>query len=228
MYAFLLILLLPFSDIHRQLCVNERYEEAVKFSKFKACSKNHSFHFWQAVAYFKLGNKAEATKSLKNYLFPMYKTVLVERYQVVAEKMLEDLDNWKEGDLGDISRDMDNSARRLRNAKADNKTREIQTEIIAKLDKMIKDTEDEMNKANQSQQSSGTGSPKIGLQESKIMETPGEGKVDNKKLIQSSEVWGKMPEKEKIKAMEALGRQLPPHIREAAEGFSKKLNKGKN
>lgn len=212
---------LQFGDVHRQLCMAERYEQAIAISKF--VKYEHSIHFWQAVAYFKTGNKVEAKKSLKNYLIPLSDVKLVERYQVVAEKMLEDLEEWKENDLGDISRDMDNSARRLRLNRADAKTKTIQTNIITKLDKMIKDTEDEMNKANQSA-GAGSPQPQNPIGDSKIMETPGEGNVENKKLIQSSEVWGKMPAKEKIKAMEALNRQLPPHIREAAEGFSKKLN----
>jgi len=55
------------------------------------------------------------------------------------------------------------------------------------------------------------------------MNGAGPGEVENKKLITTAEVWGKMPEKDKVKALEAVNRQLPPHIREAAEGFSKKL-----
>lgn len=212
---------LQFGDLHRQLCIAERYEQAIAISKL--VRYDHSIHFWQAVAYFKTGNKVEAKKSLKNYLIPLSDVKLVERYQVVAEKMLEEIEDWKADDMGDISRDMDNSARRLRIGRADQKTKVIQTNIITKLDKMIKDAEDEMNKANQV---AGASSPRTQnpIGDSKIMEGPGEGNVENKKLVQSTDVWGKMPEKEKIKAMETINKQLPPHIREAAEGFSKKLN----
>ena len=62
--------------------------------------------------------------------------------------------------------------------------------------------------------------------DSKIMNGAGPGEVENKKLIITAEVWGKMPEKDKVKALEAVNRQLPAHIREAAEGFSKKLQTG--
>lgn len=59
------------------------------------------------------------------------------------------------------------------------------------------------------------------------MNGAGNGEVENKKLITTAEVWGKMPEKEKIKALEGVNRQLPSHIREAAEGYSKKLQGSK-
>ena len=58
------------------------------------------------------------------------------------------------------------------------------------------------------------------------MNGAGEGKVDNKKLIANLELWGKMPEKERIKALEAISREYPPHYREAIEGYLKELAKG--
>lgn len=223
MYSLLLMFaILQNSDIHRQLCMAEKYEQAIAIHKL--VKRDHSIHFWQAVAHFKTGNKVEAKKSLKNYLIPLSDVKLIERYQVVAERMLDELEEWKDNDMGDIARDMDNSARRLRIGHADTKTKTIQTNIVSKLDKLIKDAEDELNKANKSVSAGAGGNSPVPAGDSKIMETPGEGRVDPKKLIQTSEVWGKMPEKEKIKAMETLNRQLPPHIREAAEGFSKKLN----
>jgi hypothetical protein len=58
------------------------------------------------------------------------------------------------------------------------------------------------------------------------MNGAGPGNVDPKKLIPGLEVWGKMPEKEKIKALEAIAREYPPHYREAIEGYLKELAKG--
>ena len=58
------------------------------------------------------------------------------------------------------------------------------------------------------------------------MNGPGDGKVDNKQLLKTLEVWGKMPEKERIKALEAISREYPPHYREAIEGYLKELAKG--
>jgi hypothetical protein len=58
------------------------------------------------------------------------------------------------------------------------------------------------------------------------MNGAGQGEVENKKIVATADVWGKMPEKEKVKALEAVNRQLPAHVREAAEGFSKKLQTG--
>jgi len=52
----------------------------------------------------------------------------------------------------------------------------------------------------------------------------GAGNVAKKNLIKSGEEWGKLPEKERVKALESVSKQLPPHIREAAEGYNRKLN----
>jgi hypothetical protein len=58
------------------------------------------------------------------------------------------------------------------------------------------------------------------------MQGAGEGKVDNKKLSKTLELWGKMPEKDKIKALEAISRDLPPHYREQIEAYRRELAKG--
>jgi hypothetical protein len=53
----------------------------------------------------------------------------------------------------------------------------------------------------------------------------GPGNVDKKKLLKDLELWGKMPEKDKIKALEAIAREYPPHFREAIEGYLKKTTR---
>jgi len=51
----------------------------------------------------------------------------------------------------------------------------------------------------------------------------GPGTVDAKKLKDLSENWGKLPEKERAKAMEELTRDMPPRYREVIEKYFKKL-----
>lgn len=45
-------------------------------------------------------------------------------------------------------------------------------------------------------------------------------------MIKNLDVWGKMPEKDRIKALEAISRDYPPHYREAIESYLKELAKG--
>jgi hypothetical protein len=40
-------------------------------------------------------------------------------------------------------------------------------------------------------------------------------------------MWGKLPEKERIKAMESVKREYPSLYREAAEEFAKLITQGK-
>jgi hypothetical protein len=47
--------------------------------------------------------------------------------------------------------------------------------------------------------------------------------VDEKKLKELAQVWGKLPEKERAKAMAELTRDMPPRYREVIEKYFKKL-----
>ena len=52
----------------------------------------------------------------------------------------------------------------------------------------------------------------------------GKGEVDVKKVKELSEVWGKLPEKERARAMVELTRGMPPKYRDAIEAYFKQLN----
>jgi hypothetical protein len=49
------------------------------------------------------------------------------------------------------------------------------------------------------------------------------GEIDAKRLKEIAEVWGKLPEKERAKAMLELTRDLPPRYRETIETYLKKI-----
>ena len=50
------------------------------------------------------------------------------------------------------------------------------------------------------------------------------GEVDAKRLKEIAEVWGKLPEKERAKAMLELTRDMPPRYREMIEKYLKELS----
>ena len=61
------------------------------------------------------------------------------------------------------------------------------------------------------------------MQDSNIATNSGQGKIDQKKLRGLAEQWGKLPEKERAKAMAELTRDMPPRYREVIENYFKKL-----
>jgi hypothetical protein len=48
-----------------------------------------------------------------------------------------------------------------------------------------------------------------------------------KKLLADPKLWGNLPDKDRVKALEAIARDYPPHVREAVEGYLKELDKGR-
>jgi hypothetical protein len=51
--------------------------------------------------------------------------------------------------------------------------------------------------------------------------------VDPKRLKEIADVWGKLPDKERAKAMADLTRDMPPKYREVIENYFKNLDSGK-
>lgn len=191
--------------------------------------------FIKSVNAYALGNKEEATKWCKN-LEDSFDQVPT-RYRALAYGMLSDMQDWKRGDLGEIGRDMKQVRDRLQIGKGGQKTQEIQKEIVAKLDKMIKEQEDAKNKQNQKdQQAQGEqggkqqpGQPQGGqdqnAQDSKIMGGSGKGAVDEKKLRQIAQNWGTLPPAKRAEVVNEITRDLPPKYKPMIEEYFKALNR---
>jgi hypothetical protein len=61
------------------------------------------------------------------------------------------------------------------------------------------------------------------MQDSNIAPFGGPGVVDQKRLTNYAQQWGKLPEKERAKAMAELTRDMPPRYREVIENYFKKV-----
>ena len=66
-----------------------------------------------------------------------------ERYKMVAALMVFDMMTWKDKDLGCIARKMDNIERRLDLSRGGPKTQKLQKEVVARLDELIKEKENQ-------------------------------------------------------------------------------------
>jgi hypothetical protein len=44
-----------------------------------------------------------------------------------------------------------------------------------------------------------------------------------KELVKRPDLWGKLPEKERVKVLEAIRREYPPHVAEAIEAYLQQI-----
>jgi hypothetical protein len=183
-----------------------------------------SYYFYKAVCENKLRKKADGLLSIHRLLNSVPNTP--ERYTVVAQLMKEEMDRWQDDDLGDIARRMDEITGRLDNARGGPKTQKKQQEVIALLDKTIEDIEKQCQQCQGGGGQSQNNQPQKPADDSTITGGMGKGHVDPKRLMKDPAQWGKMPEKDKLKALEAINRSLPPHMREAGEGYRNNVTKG--
>lgn len=120
------------------------YEESLAtFTKFKAeqVIDPASFLFHKAVAEHAMLLKTDATQSISRLLDDVPDAP--ERYKMVATLMFFDMANWKQKDLGNISRMMKNIERRLDLARGGQETQEMQKKVVLRLDEIIKELENQ-------------------------------------------------------------------------------------
>lgn len=182
-----------------------------------------SYYFSRAVCENRLLLKEDGMKSIHRLLVSVPDAP--ERHKAVAALMQDEMEKWEDQDLAYVARRMQEIEGRLDNGRGGPKTQEKQKEVVDLLDKMIEDLESQCQNA-----AAGAGSSSakntMPLPDSQIMQNAGPGNVDKKKLAKDAKNWGAMPEKEKVKALEALSRGYPPHYKEAIEGFTKKVAEG--
>jgi hypothetical protein len=212
--------------------VYEEGLEALKSVNAEDVVDPGAFYFTKAVAEHSLMLKNEASASIGRLLDDVADAP--ERYRMVAALMQFDMLTWQDKDLGWVARKMDNIQRRLDMSRGGPKTRKMQKEVLLRLDEMIKQME---NQANGNCQCNGGSCPNGGqkdgqnsmqpsnpLNDSQLGGRSGPGAVDPKKFKELADVWGKLPEKERAKALVGLTRGLDPRYSEAIEAYFKKLS----
>lgn len=98
-----------------------------------------TYFFHRAVAEHALLLKADAGRSIVGLLEDV--SDAPERYKMVGVLMYHDMQGWREKDLGEVARKMDNIERRLELARGGPVTQKIQKEVVARLDEIIKQLE---------------------------------------------------------------------------------------
>jgi len=105
-----------------------------------------SFLFNKAVAEHALLKGSQASTTILRLLDDVPDAP--ERYKMVASLMVFDILQWKDKDLGDIARKMDNIERRLDLTRGGPTTQKMQREVLLRLEEMIKEKENQQKNNN--------------------------------------------------------------------------------
>jgi hypothetical protein len=121
--------------------IYEEALEALDAVKPEQVADPATFLFHKAVAEHSLMKRSQAVQTIVRLLDDVADAP--ERYKMVSALMVVDMANWQDKDLGSIARKMDNVERRLDLSRGGPKTQKLQKEIIARLDELIKERENQ-------------------------------------------------------------------------------------
>ena len=229
-------LALAFAKALTQRKVYEESLDVLKLVKSEQVVDPAAYFFVRAVAEHALLMKDEAARSILSVMEDVADAP--NRYKDLAILMLYDMQGWRDKDLGTIARKMDNIERRLDLSRGGPQTQKMQKEVVARLDEIIKELENKAKGSSQSngggcpnggqgQQPGGTNQPNSPMKDSNVANNSGPGNVDQKRLKNLAENWGKLPEKEQAKALIDLTKDMPPRYRQVIENYFKDLAKTK-
>ncbi|MFM7207766.1 MAG: hypothetical protein ACKO4T_13980 [Planctomycetaceae bacterium] len=152
------------------------------------------------------------------------------RYARLARLLRADAAAVTDDSLDHVARRMRDVTRRLAHGRAGAATIAVQEGVVASLDRLI----DQLEKPDDENQGGGAagggggagqggaGSP---MDDSRIARGRGPGEVRPRDLA-PGESWGKLPPHERDRALQQIGREFPPHYREAIEEYFKRLATG--
>jgi hypothetical protein len=145
-----------------------------------------------------------------------------ERYSATAKALRSQLGSLKRESLPGVAHDMREIRRRLEIARPDQRTQDLNKDVIARLDKLIDDLQ---KQANAAKRRSGGGKPSKPAEESRPYQEKSTGDVADGRRFSNAGKWGDLPDKERAKALQDLTRDYPAHYRDAVEEYFKKLSK---
>jgi tetratricopeptide (TPR) repeat protein len=211
--------------------------EAFKSLKGEDVVDPAAYFFHRAVTEHALMMRNEADDSIDRLLLDV--TDAPVRYRMVGVLMHYDMATWQDKDLDWIARKMGVIKDRLDLTRGGPKTRAMQREVLVKLDEKIKELENKCKGCCSGNGGNCPGGGSPGLPSGNRPSSPagdsalpsappGKGEIDVKKFKEYADVWGKLPEKERAKAMADLTRGMPAKYRDAIEAYFKQLEKSGN
>lgn len=181
--------------------------------------------FFEAACQHYLLLKKECVATLKQLL--ARSEGLPARYLSVSQMMLKDIEPLEEDSLDEVARMMRDIERRLDLGRAGKKVRQTEEDVVAKLDKMIDELEQQRQQQQQQQQSQGqsqqgNANPASPLEQGQPGDVSGPGNIDPKDAKNNGE-WGNLPPKERQEALQQISNEYPSHYRRAIEEYFRKL-----
>jgi hypothetical protein len=176
--------------------------------------------FYQAVVYHRLLKRDQGLQAIDRLLQRGPQSP--RRYVAVARLMRADLENLKEDTLDHIARRMEDVRRRLDLGQTGPRVIKVEDGVIASLDKLIKELEDQEKKQQQQGVAGSNMTPSSPAPESRILTGKGAGDV-NKRNIGNKSGWGNLPPKEREEALQQIGREFPSHYRDVVEQYFRRL-----
>ena len=177
--------------------------------------------FYRAVAHHRLVQPDQADAMLARLL--ERSDELPTRYQKLGDLMRQDLAGLEDESLDHISRRMEDVRRRLAQGRTGERVQGVENGVIESLDKLIKKIEDQMQQQAQCAAGSAGGQPSgTPMQDSQIAELKGPGKVEQRDIGRGTN-WGNLPDKDREKALQEIGREFPSHYREVIEEYFRRL-----
>jgi hypothetical protein len=212
--------------------IYEESLESLKAVKAEQVCDPGQYLFLKAVAEHSLIMRKEAYETISRLLDDVPDAP--DRYRMVGALMLIDMANWQDKDLDWIARKMDNIERRLDLSRGGKKTQEMQKQVVSRLDELIKEKENQQKCNCNGGNCPNGGQPGNNPNNNTRASSPqndsnggngsGPGQVDPKKFRELAEQWGKLPERERNKALVDLTRDMPPAFRESIESYFRKIN----
>lgn len=144
------------------------------------------------------------------------------RYLVVARLIKDSLQNSEPGSLESIARHMKDIGRRLELGRSDQRIAEMEVDVIEQLDVLIDDLE--RRKQVEQEQSSNTMKPSNPNQDDQAATVMGKGDVAPHRL-NDRRSWGNLPAKERERALQEIGRDMPGPYRGAVQQYFRRLAK---
>ncbi len=182
--------------------------------------------FFQAACQHYLLQKEQCIATIKQLL--ARSEGLPARYLSVAQMMLSDIEPLEEDSLDEVARLMRDIERRLGLGRAGKRVRQTEEDVVAKLDKMIEDLEQQRQQQQQQQQAQnqsqqqGRPDPSQPLEQQVPGDVMGPGNVDPKDAKNQGE-WGNLPPKERQEALQQISNEYPSHYRRAIEEYFRKI-----
>jgi hypothetical protein len=177
--------------------------------------------FYRAVAHQRLVQPDKAAADLAQLL--EREDNIPTRYQKLGDLMRKDLAGLEDESLDHIARRMEDVRRRLSQGRSGEHVQGVENGVIESLDKLIKKAEEQMQKQAQCSAGQAGGQPSgTPMQDSRIAELKAPGRVEQRDIGRGAG-WGNLPDKDREKALQDIGREFPSHYREVIEEYFRRL-----